>query len=60
MMELYGLTQQGMQPEKTWYQDTPPDIFDEDGDGDGFIEFAESDTTNSMTLDEGDVIKAKP
>ena len=32
----------------TWFQDGSHSIYDSDGDGDGFIEFAEGDITNSM------------
>ena len=32
----------------TWFQHSPPPIHDPDGDGYGFIEFAEGDITNSV------------
>ena len=38
----------GNNAEVTWFQDSPPSIHDPDGDGDGFIRFAEGDTTNSI------------
>ena len=42
------LNSAGNQAEVTWFQDGPPSIHDPDGDGYGFIEFAEGDVTNSV------------
>ena len=42
------LNSAGNNADVTWFQDSPPSIRDPDGDGDGFIEFAEGDTTNSI------------
>ena len=42
------LNSAGNNAEVTWFQDGPPSIHDPDGDGYGFIEFAEGDITNSV------------
>ena len=42
------LNSAGNQARVTWFQDGPPSIHDPDGDGYGFIEFAEGDVTNSV------------
>ena len=42
------LNSAGNNAEEAWFQDSPPSIRDSDGDGDGFIEFTEGDTTNSI------------
>ena len=38
----------GNEHQQSWFRDTPPSIYDPDGDGAGLIEFADGDITNSM------------
>ena len=47
------LNSAGNQAESSWFQGSPPSVYDPDGDGFGLIEFADSDTGNSIQLREG-------
>ena len=42
------LNSAGNNAKEAWFQDSPPSIYDSDGDGYGFVEFAVGDPTNSI------------